>query len=224
MTYRIELRNATGWRQRTTAVLGVSVSSPNWQDDKFAAILGFAARHFSAVKIDVTDALNRHGVPGATPAQALAQANAMGALWLTRHQDIIAASPVATEVKRWAQWYDHPDYQATLAGMERAHATNPQLRAAVAADVNSYYARHNAAPTLREQEAGRAFVLEEMAVLTLQARTWQGLRLYPGSQMQSLALLRAGAVPEAPKGLEQEQFARVQLRPVKQPAYRRQIP
>lgn len=204
MTYRVELRNAIGWRERNTAVLGVSVTSPNWQDDKFAAILSFAAARFDRVKIDVTDALYRHTIPEA-------QANALGALWLARHADIIAATPKA-ETVRWAQWHAHKDYAATLAGFERAHSINPALRDAVAQDVADFHRRSGTPHTLQSAEASKRFIIEEMAVLTLQARQWQGVRLYPGSQMHSFVLLRNDMVPEAPKGLEQEIYARVQLR------------
>jgi hypothetical protein len=101
--YKIEVRNSPGWRNHKAATLGVSVTSPNWQSEKFAAILDFAAAHFEVIRIDVTDALYRHNfmADGLAPADALARANALGALWLAQHKDTVDASPVRPRVIRW---------------------------------------------------------------------------------------------------------------------------
>ena len=72
------------------ATLGVSVASPNWHGDKFASILDWAATKFETIRIDVTDALYRHNfmAEGATPQEAETRAQALGTLWLARHQDM----------------------------------------------------------------------------------------------------------------------------------------
>src|ERR1700733_1055442 len=100
--YKVEVRNSPGWRNFKAATLGVSAPSPNWQGAKFAAIMGFAAANFETIRIDVTDALYRHNymAEGLPPNEALARANAMGALWLAQHQDLIDACPVTTQVIR----------------------------------------------------------------------------------------------------------------------------
>src|SRR5450755_3044491 len=48
------------YRDRDVCTLGISAPSPNWQDERFASILNFAAAHFRKIRIDVTDELYRH--------------------------------------------------------------------------------------------------------------------------------------------------------------------
>lgn len=150
--YRIIVRNSPHWRDHNAATLGVSVTSPNWQGEKFASIMEFAATNFQVTRIDVTDALHRHNfmAEGAPPAQALARANALGALWLAQHQDVIDACgcPTKPQVVRWAEWYNHPKYSETLIGFERAHSINAILRDAVHADVIEFHRRKYRTPSL----------------------------------------------------------------------------
>jgi tRNA-dependent cyclodipeptide synthase len=212
--YKAEVRNSPGWQSfAPAATLGVSTPSPNWHGEKFAAILALAAARFPVVRIDVTDALYRHNfmADGMEPAEALARANAMGALWLAQHQEIIDACPVKPAVVRWASWYDHPDYGAVLAGFERAYTINPALREAVDEDVAEFFRRKSGTATLREYEHSRDYLIEELAVITLQARVLPSVRLYPGEELHCLHVVRRGLVPEAPAGLEREQFAKVKF-------------
>lgn len=211
--YKVEIRNSPGWREQNAATLGVSVSSPNWQGEKFAAILDFAAAHFETIRIDLTDALYRHSfmAEGQPPELALNRANAMGALWLVQHQDIIDACPVKPQIVRWAEWYKHPDYKTVQLGFERAHEMNELLREAVYDDATEFYRRQHRTPSLLELEKSKDFMIEEMAVLTLQARTLPSLKIYPGEELRCLHVVRHGLVPEAPKGLELEQFAKIKF-------------
>ena len=96
--YKVIVRNSQGWRNHKAATLGVSVLSPNWQGHKFISIIEFAAAHFETIRVDVTDALYRHNfmAKGISSEQALIQSNALGALWLAQHQDIINACGVKT--------------------------------------------------------------------------------------------------------------------------------
>jgi len=211
--YRIEVRNSPNWQQRKAATLGVSITSPNWQDDKFASILGFAATRFLAINIDVTDALYRHGfmADGMTEDQALAHANGLGILWLTRHADIIDACPVKPTVVRWAEWYKHPDYKNAVNDFQNACEANSILNDAIHSDVMDFYRRHQKLPTEKEYEGSRNYFIEELAVITLQARALPSLRIYPGDELRCFQVVRSGLVPEAPKGLAREQYGKIKF-------------
>ena len=211
--YKVIVRHSPNWRAFKACTLGVSVTSPNWQDDKFAAIMEFAAENFDVIRIDVTDALYRHNfmAAGEKPDVALAKANAFGSLWLAQHAEIIAESPVKPQIIRWAEWYSRPDYQDVLTAFQRAHELNPTLRDAVHEDVMGFYRRKEQAPTLAEQERGKDYLIEELAVMTLQARELASLKVYPGDELNCLRVVRAGLVDEAPKGIEREQFAKVKF-------------
>jgi tRNA-dependent cyclodipeptide synthase len=189
------------------------VTSLNWQGSKFAAILDLAAANFETIRIDVTDALYRHNfmAEGVAPEQALAHAKSLGALWLAQQQDIIDSCPVKPEIIRWAEWYEKPGYQDILEQFRHACAINPILNEAVHKDAVGFYRRKNREASPNEIKCAKEYLIEEMAVVTLQARTLDSVKIYPGEDLLCLHAVRHGLVTEAPKGLEREQFAKVKL-------------
>lgn len=211
--YKIIIRNSPGWRGFEACTLGVSVNSPNWQDEHFASILEFAAASFQTIRIDVTDALYRHSfmAEGQEPGEALASANALGALWLARHQSIIDASPVKPDVIRWDRWYEHPDYGDVLTGFSQAYGNNPPLRDAIEGDIDGFFRRHGREPSTAERQHSRDYLIEELAVITLQARELPSLKLYPGDELLCMRAVRNRVIADAPQGLEREQFAKVKF-------------
>ncbi len=211
--YKIIIRNSPGWRTFEACTLGVSVTSPNWQDEHFASILGFAAEHFKTIRIDVTDLLYRHNfmAEGLPPDEAEARAEALGALWLARHQAIIDACPVSPDVIRWGRWYDHAEFRETLEGFNRAYDASPVLRQTIESDVDGFFRRQGREPTPNDRQHSRDYLIEELAVNTLQARELSSLKLYPGEELLCLSVVRCGTIAEAPRGLEHEQFAKVRF-------------
>lgn len=212
--YKIIIRNSPGWRNHKAATLGVSVLSPNWQEEKFASILAFATTNFEIIRIDVTDALYRHHfmAEGASPEEALAQANVLGALWLAQHQDIINTSSIKPQVIRWGEWHTHPDYDVTLADIQHAYALNAVLHEAVHNDIMEFYRRKQRDPSQMEYEHSKNYLLEEIAVACLQGRELPSTKIYPGDELLCMNVVRHNLVPEAPKGLEYEQFAKVKFK------------
>lgn len=214
-TYKVIVRNSPGWRGFEACTLGVSVTSPNWQDDHFAAILDFAAAYFKKIRIDVTDLLYRHNfmAKGQPPEEAAAQANRLGGLWLNSHWHLIEACPVRPDVIRWGKWFEHPDYVTVLEQFKSAHDDRHSavLRDAVNADVEGFFRRQGSGPTDAEREHSRAYLIEELAVITLQARELSSLKLYPGDELLCMNVVRRGLVADAPRGLEREQFAKIKF-------------
>ena len=169
--YKIMIRNSPGWRGFEDCTLGVSVTSPNWQEEHFASILDFAAANFKTIRIDVTDALYRHNfmAQGLTPREAEARANALGTSWLERHQGLIEACPVTPDVIRWGKWYEIPITPRS----GQVHMRPTRARSCVTrskATWTEFFRRQGREPTDTERNHSRDYLLEEVAVLTLQAR------------------------------------------------------
>jgi tRNA-dependent cyclodipeptide synthase len=211
--YKIIIRNSPGWRSFDACTLGVSVTSPNWQHDHFASILDFAAEHFKSIRIDVTDLLYRHNfmAEGLPPALATARAGELGADWLERHRMLIEACPMKPDVIRWGQWYENPDYASLLDSFQTAYADSQIFQDAVEADVDGFFRRQGREPTPAERQHSRDYLIEEVAVLSLQARDRRSIKLYPGDELACLNVVRRGLVEGAPRGLEHEQFAKVRF-------------
>lgn len=213
MSYKIEIRNSEGWRTHSAVTIGVSVTSPNCTGEKFAAVLAFAENNFKQVRIDLTDALYRHGLAaeGIEASAALMQAKSFGALWLVQNSDEIERSTIKPNLIRWADWYKHPNFEATLSGFKDAFRASAVLRSAVNLDIEDFGRRRDRVLTSSLYDGSKNFYIEELAVMTLQARELGGLRLYAGSELNCVQLVRRGGVKEAPSGLEKEQFARVRF-------------
>jgi tRNA-dependent cyclodipeptide synthase len=210
--YKVIVRS-TGWRSFDACTLGVSVNSPNWQDEHFASILNFAAANFKTIRIDVTDTLYRHNfmAQGLSAAEAAARAEAFGGLWLARHQALIDACPVKPDVIRWDNWHRHPDYAAIVDGFVCASRASPLLRAAIGRDVDEFFQRQGREPTELKRQHSRDYLIEELAVFTLQSRALSSLKLYPGKEPGCIHAVRKGLIAEAPPGLEREQYGRIKF-------------
>ena len=211
--YKVIIRNSPGWRGFEACTLGVSVTSPNWQGEHFASILDFAAGHFKTIRVDVTDLLYRHNfmAAGFPPALAAVRAGELGAAWLERHRPTIEASPVKPNVIRWSRWYEHPEFTQTLDGFQRAYETSSVFRQSVETDIDGFFRRQGRIPSDSDRRHSRDYLIEEVAVITLQARALASLKLYPGDELACLNVVRRGLVAEAPRGLEREQFAKMRF-------------
>jgi tRNA-dependent cyclodipeptide synthase len=212
--YKVTICKSPGWRNRDVCTLGVSVPSSNWQGERFASILNFAAAHFRKIRIDVTDEPYRHNfmAEGMLPGDDSFRAHRLGTSWLVRHQALINACPVTAQVIRWGNWYKHPDYGTVLEQFRRISHDSALLAEAIKSDVEEFYRRLTRAPTNAEREHSRNFLIEELTVITLQARGVSGIRIYPGDQLHSMQVVSRGLIPGAPLGNEQEQFAEINLR------------
>jgi tRNA-dependent cyclodipeptide synthase len=210
--YKIIVRSP-GWQNFEACTLGVSVLSPNWEGDYFASILQFAADNFKTIRIDVTDGLYRHNfmAEGISAEEAAARAEASGSLWLARHQTVIDNCPVKPDVIRWSSWHRHPDYADVLDCFVRASRLSPLLHSTIELDVDEFFRRQGRTVSEAKRQHSRDYLIEELAVFTLQSRALPSLKIYPGNEPACVNVVRSGLIVEAPKGLEQEQYARIKF-------------
>jgi hypothetical protein len=68
--------------------------------------------------------------------------------------------------------------------------------------------------------ASRVYLLEELAVITLQGATERSARIYPGTELGCFKVVRAGQVAGAPPGLDRDYYVRINLEQRKMPAPR----
>ena len=65
--------------------------------------------------------------------------------------------------------------------------------------------------------ASRAYLIEELAAITLQGGQQRSARIYPGPELASFHVVRSGGVPGAPAGLERDYYVHVNLERRKAP-------
>ena len=209
--YKVVCRQSPGFQPH--AILSISVGGINHEGDKLAATLEWAVNRFPSLLICISDSVQRyrHSLNGLSEIEAYNLALAEGEAWVRRNQPIFDQYP-QLQFTRWEWWRLHPDFADTEDQFAELAVTNPDLKIAVAADAARFLSRN---PNLAEDPAARAAceacVIEELAVHTLQARQYGGCRIYPGTQLQSMALIRSGMVELAPYGLQTEKRATITL-------------
>lgn len=206
--YIINTRNAPNWQRHKDAIIAISVGAPYHEGARFSAIVDWAAQRFERLHVQIGDTLQRHNNPAP---DAEAQSKKAGDAWLQRNLPVVQATGKLASVTRWGELLAQPEFPSVLAQFKKAAAENTRLKTALAADTAQFVARQ-ANPLPDAAERSRAYVLEELAAITLHARQIAGARLYPSKNIQSLALVEAGVIPEAPQGLERQQRMHLSIR------------
>src|SRR5688572_7303473 len=175
--YRVRVNSCPDWVAFTSCTLGISVGQPYHEGDKFAATVEWAARHFEQIRVDVSDTLQRHQLigTGATSVQAANAALREGDRWMTRASPVLTACGRSYTFVRWNAWLQHPLFAEVHDAYSQLATSDAVLSAAVATDIEGFLARRAsrgaAAPDMRlMRAASRAYLLEELAVITLQGR------------------------------------------------------
>jgi tRNA-dependent cyclodipeptide synthase len=214
--YRVRVNGCPGWAEHRVCTLGISVGQPYHEGEKFAATVEWAARHFERIRVDVSDTLQRHRLigEGVPAAQAVAATRCKGNEWIMRALPVLSVCGRPYAVVRWDDWLRCPEFPDILGAYSRLAKTNPVLRPAVSADIDGFLARQaRRGEPVGDQNpvraASRDYLLEELAVITLQGRAERSARIYPGPELASFKALRAGSVDGSPAGLERDYYVHV---------------
>ena len=108
-------------------------------------------------------------------------------------------------------------------GLQPPRASDPILSTAISADIDGFIARQvKHGGGIEDASAGRAasraYLIEELAAITLQGRAQSSARIYPGPELASFRAVRDGRVAGAPAGLERDYYVHVNLERRKAPA------
>jgi len=216
--YRLRVNACPGWTEYKTCTLGISVGQPYHEGEKFAAAVEWAARHFERIRVDVADTLQRHRLigEGLPPAEAEALSRRDGDEWIARAAPVVEESGRPYTVIRWDHWLRHPDYLAVHDAYTALAHRDSVLSAAIAADIGGFVARHarRGTPVADEgwaRAASRSYLIEELAVITLQGAAERTARLYPGPELAAFKAVRQGKVPAAPPGLDRDYYVHFNL-------------
>ena len=219
--YKIQATHAVDWHGIDEACVSISMGNPNLTGCKLAALLQWVSGNFKSAVIDVADSLNRHHLthPGEDRMTAYRRSVTMGDQFLAENADLIAKNcTIPHRITRYDEWLHHPEYKETYREIVKTAGRRQVLRAALVADCKAYLLRKN---------VGRgdpnydflfknclAYQLDELAQQTLIARGYKnrGVMIYPAKSLQSMAVLRAGMVPDAPWGLEREIYVGVRFK------------
>jgi tRNA-dependent cyclodipeptide synthase len=226
--YRVRVNACPNWTQFDTCTLGISVGQDYHEGEKFAATVEWAARHFARIRIDVADTLQRHRLmgEGIPPNEAWARTRRAGEEWIARATPILNAAGTPYTVIRWDEWLRRREYLAVHDAYTELEHSDPVLQPAIEADIAAFIARHQKRGEPFADDAfiravSRAYLIEELAVITLQGAVQRSARIYPGSELVAFGAVRAGKVPTAPPGLDGDYYVHVNFEHRGGPAIRR---
>jgi tRNA-dependent cyclodipeptide synthase len=214
--YRVRVNSCPQWTQYAHCTLGVSVGQPYHDGEKFAATVEWAARHFEHIRVDVSDTLQRHRLVGEGASYPEAEARSLGAgdQWIAGARPVLIECERSFSVVRWNAWLQRPDFLAVLDQYARLASSDPVLSRAIAADVEGFIERREKKGLLNAGVAratSRAYLLEELSVITLQGAAERSARIYPGPQLECFKVVRDGQVPDAPAGLGRDYYVHINL-------------
>jgi len=214
--YRVRINGCPDWVGYGSCTLGISVGQPYHEGDKFAATVEWAARYFDHIRVDVSDTLQRHRLigEGAAPVEAARASSRAGDRWIAEAMPVLAGCGRAYTLVRWDHWLRHAEFPAVHGTYNRVAETDAVLSAAVACDIDDFIARQSRRSLLPADETvaratSRAYLLEELAVITLQGAAERSARIYPGPELASFKAVRQGKVLGAPPGLDRDYYVYV---------------
>jgi tRNA-dependent cyclodipeptide synthase len=226
----VRVNGCPDWVGYGVCTLGISVGQPYHEGEKFAATVEWAARHFEHIRVDVSDTLQRHRLigEGASPAEAARASLRAGDRWIAEAMPVLTAGGRPFAIVRWDNWLRHPELPAVHAAYSRLAASDPVLNAAITGDIDDFIARQvrRCGPLPGDETAVgamiRAYLIEELAVITLQGAAERSARIYPGPELASFKAVRQGRVPGAPPGLDRDYYVHINLERRKAPAPQQQ--
>lgn len=218
--YRVRPRK---WQDRDAdgiGVLWVSLSKDDTKGDKLRSAAGWMDAHFSrGWYIDLADTLDRHNrtaLYGTPPDQAELEARKAGQDWIAGQQPNLHSARNLKGIITFDHWRTHRDFEPTLEQLRNLLDISQPYETAVRRDASEFVTRRFSGSMSEERRrdllvSGTNYVLEETAAGILAARELRATRFYPGPQLSSLQLLRAGNVPHAPEGYDAERYVEFNL-------------
>lgn len=231
--YSVRVKNGSGWRRFDRVRLMISVGQPYHEGQKLRAVVDWINRNPSIreVQVSVNDLLQRHNhiAAGIDPQRAAAMAALEGTAWIERNETILADLRASHTVTRWDEWLDRPEFEPTRDAIVQYGETDAGFSAALDADAQALSERKRkrgepVADFDRLVSHSRDYVIEELAVFALQARSVPAAEVYPGSNLASAQYLVGKNLPEPLAPLSERyftriDFARTSLQPSHTPQY-----
>ena len=216
--YLVRVDACPNWKDHRTVTFGMCMGNEHWEGQKFVTLLEWAARNFDFIRVALSDTLGRHNfiMGGIEPNLAMQKALQQGNVWLDRHADYLRLCGKPYSVVRWDYWRNQPDFVEVQRQFESLASDNGQLSTLLTQEIEAYAERFRRRGLELSNDFARhcrAYLVEELAGTTLRARAIEkGCRIYPAPEQAWLKIVRAGLVPDAPRGLENEYYVAINLR------------
>jgi hypothetical protein len=178
---------------KSKCIITISVGQPNHEGDKFLATIIAASRQFGSCLIMICDSLQRYTMKILSSLSLLEihqESNILGDKWIDRNFEAIEQLHIPYAISRWDQWITHPNFIAKSKQIETLYQTDPLFKKSVDSTSHNFTERKLDTAIVDKQTAmdlSRAYLLEECAVMLLQADEGYHFEIYPSQRNDAMA-------------------------------------
>ena len=220
----VSVKSPSKWRHHKNFHLGISMGSAHHAGAALAAIVDWAnCAGFENGLIDVSDTLNRYNLmrDGLDEDTARHRASEQGKAWVASNKAILERLKMPYKVIHWDHWLSDDRFPGYEQAFAVAYEEDADFKAAILRDIRYYHFRKSGQNisdlSPRDIEFGKRFYFEELAALSIQFEDYPCAEAYPGRELESLKLIRRGQVKNAPKGIQNANFAKIFIRDLPAP-------
>ncbi|MCB9989318.1 MAG: hypothetical protein H6868_08325 [Rhodospirillales bacterium] len=174
-SYKVCINKRYGTLSTGNCRVQVSVGSPKYEGEKFAALMEWAVRRYEHVQVIVSDTLQRHNGPEPDSPAAWNKARRQGMEWIKRNR--LALEGV--ELVMWDDLLAHPSYGPAASEIAAALRQAP-VRSQIEGTAQQF-ARRNGASVV----ASINFLTEELAAFALLFQK-PAIDVYAGSWISNI--------------------------------------
>lgn len=197
---------------RSTCLMPISVGQRVHEGKKFEAVIKLINASFKSCSILVDDTVQRHtiGILNNTNSDRLYQlALEEGDAWMERSKEFYNQLTIPFDIRRWDDWYHHPDYSASLIRVKKEYADNVSFRKAIHENIDDFLTRFLIGIPQDRIDSERAFslcldyLLEECSVMCLWTKGRYDFEVYPSGRNKAMAATYQYIIqPESPELLK----------------------
>lgn len=222
--YKVSVKTGDSWRYSRHARLQVSVGQPAHEADKFAATMGWVANRFTPAKgskihICINDGLQRWNyvfAEGLSMSEATVKANKLGSEWMKRNASVYE-DVTNVALTRWDFWRSNDNFDEAMNKTRALYGSNREFKSAIDDEIDAFWKRQlakddfpfDASAYVDFSNVAREYLLEETAVFSLMFKENPAQDIYPGTSLLPCLLFQDQHVPEAPDGLGEGRFTRI---------------
>ena len=180
----------------STCLMPISVGQRVHEGKKFEAVIKLINSSFKSCSILVDDTVQRHtiGILNNAGSDKLYQlALAEGDAWIERSKDLFNQLTIPYDIRRWDDWYNHPDYPSSLCRVNKEYADNILFRNAIHDNIDDFLTRFLIGISQAKVDSERAFnlcldyLLEECSVMCLWTKGLYDFEVYPSGRNKAMA-------------------------------------
>lgn len=174
-------------------ILTISVGQVNHEGDKFLSTVMAVDKKFSFCTVMVCDSLQRFTmkfVSSLSLEEIHRESNFLGDEWIKRNLKALRQLSIPYSISRWDCWISHPHFKNKKFLIDELYINDKHFKEIVDNTAYSFVVRKLDILTVDKMYAinlSKQYLLEECAVMLIQADDMNGFEIYPSQRNDAMA-------------------------------------